>query len=183
MNCTQPFKSTFAPLYNIQLEVESGGDLTMKSCGVSIKPPAPRGGSLSPPTEEEGDDDGKRPLPPPPPARDCSVVLVHDGGRATLDNCKLSGSPLSYGIVARGRGTKVLMENCKVYSNKCSNVLACDGAQLSLLGGCALTNSIDGYGLAATDRHTHVFCSVSLNSRWSVNEIFSLGRCPDGLPG
>ena len=80
----------------------------MKSCGLSIKPPAPRGGLPLPlgPSEDE-DADEKKPAPPPPPARDCSVVLVHDGGRATFDDCKFSGSPLSYGVVTRGQGTRV----------------------------------------------------------------------------
>ena len=90
------------------------------------------------------------------PARDCSVALVHDGGRATFDDCSFKGSPLSYGVVARDARTrvrkceaylrgrlghfltvlKVLLENCLVSSNCCSNVLASDGATLNLMQGC-----------------------------------------------
>ena len=217
------------PLYRIQIEVEDGGDLAMKSCNLSLRPPA-ASHTRSLPLEPSADTDmdsggGSRPAPAPAPPRDCSVALVHDGGRATFDDCSFRGSPLSYGVVARDSGTRVseshgrpgrlryivnrrtsparsthmhapllcfsltsarsalqlsrfpcptlkgnsvpsrplqvLLENCQVSGNRCSNVLACDGAHLSLLRGCRLSDSVEGYGLAATDKHTTVYCTVS----------------------
>ena len=99
------------PLYRIQIEVEDGGDLAMKSCNLSLRLPA-ASHTRSLPLEPSADTDmdsggGSRPAPAPAPPRDCSVALVHDGGRATFDDCSFRGSPLSYGVVARDSGTRV----------------------------------------------------------------------------
>ena len=83
----------------------------MKSCNLSLRPPA-ASHTRSLPLERSADTDmegggGSRPEPAPAPPRDCSVALVHDGGRATFDDCSFRGSPLSYGVVARDSGTRV----------------------------------------------------------------------------
>jgi hypothetical protein len=54
---------------------------------------------------KERDPDDNSPIPAQ--ATNCSVLLCHDSGRATLDKCTIQGSLLSCGVVVRDIGSRV----------------------------------------------------------------------------
>jgi hypothetical protein len=67
---------------------------------------------------------------------------------------------------------QVLLENCHVSTNTCSNVLVCMGGSLNMLQGCTVSGSLEGYGLAAVDKGTHVFCKDVIFTGNSRDNVF-----------
>lgn len=156
------------------LEVSEGGDCELKSCNFAMdKPPSPV--VLSP---DKGPKKKRSETTSPtkaPQVRNCSIMLVQDGGRVTADSCSFTGSPNGYGVVARGQRTRLLMEGCQATENFFSNVLVSHGANTSLIN-CSLSNSKEGYGLSASDSFTQVYCKETTFDSNSRDNCYSVNK-------
>eukprot|EP00798_Chlamydomonas_sp_ICE-L_P020298 gene20298-27057_t len=79
----------------------------------------------------------------------CAALTVCNGSKLWMEGCSVEGSPSSYGLLARGKGTRVSAKASTFTFNDQANIGIWRGAWVQLSEGCKVSNSKSTYGLAA----------------------------------